>query len=536
MAEQDEIVIERRFIRVGPRLVHYRTAGGGRPVVVLHDAPGSSADLETVIDHLALTNRVYAPDAPGHGLSESLAGEPGLAEYAQAYMALVDGLGVDRSYVIGVGVASFVAIALRDLASDRFPLVVVDETAVLDEGERAEMIESGFPPFEEMTDGSHVARAWHWARSRHMFSPPYRQTGDARLKRALPSAEWLHANVVELLRAGEHYADLAIVALGGQAAVGDALVVAAGDTFVDEVVDGMARAPLIDAAPALPPQPESQPGVISRFYADTPEGQLHVRQAGTGGVPLVMIHQSPGSAFGMEDLIREFSSDRWVLAPDTLGNGHSDKPSSTDTDAGYYADVVAAALDQLGIAQADVFGSHTGGLIAMELAIRRPGLVRSLGMDGITLFDPDFAADALANYFPSMDPDPHGIHLLRAWQVRQDMYLFWPWYRYTAEGAHARGFPDASVLKDWVDDLLTSGPTWRVAYRAAFEYPTRERLAVLTTPTLVATGEEDPLRPYSEEAAKLCDAIELAESAGYGSPEASRQTADVYRAFFARQP
>ena len=129
----------------------------------------------------------------------------------------------------------------------------------------------------------------------------------------------------------------------------------------------------------------------------------------------------------------------------------------------------------------------------------------------------------------------HGLHLLRAWLIRLDMYLFWPWYNHTAEGANIRPLPDVAAVAQWADDLLASGRSWSVAYRAAFEYPTRDRLPLLARPTLLATAPTDPLRVYSPEAERMSVVIELAESEGYVSPEASRQTAEVYRAFFARR-
>ena len=122
-----------------------------------------------------------------------------------------------------------------------------------------------------------------------------------------------------------------------------------------------------------------------------------------------------------------------------------------------------------------------------------------------------------------------------AWLIRLDMYLFWPWYNHTAGGANIRPLPEVQALKQWADDLLASGRSWRVAYRAAFEYPTRDRLPLLTRPTLLATSAVDPLRVYSGEAARISDVITVAESEGYVTPEASRRTAELYRAFFDRQ-
>ena len=41
----------------------------------------------------------------------------------------------------------------------------------------------------------------------------------------------------------------------------------------------------------------------------------------------------------------------------------------------------------------------------------------------------DFSQDILANYLPPLIPDKWGLHVQQAWNMRRDMFLFWPWYR-----------------------------------------------------------------------------------------------------------
>ncbi|MEZ5099993.1 MAG: hypothetical protein R3C15_09395 [Thermoleophilia bacterium] len=55
----------------------------------------------------------------------------------------------------------------------------------------------------------------------------------------------------------------------------------------------------------------------------------------------------------------------------------------------------------------------------------------------------------------------------------------------------------------WVVELLKSGHTYPLAYRAAFAYPTRERLPLLRTRSLFAAVAGDMLAPYAAEAAAL---------------------------------
>jgi pimeloyl-ACP methyl ester carboxylesterase len=65
---------------------------------------------------------------------------------------------------------------------------------------------------------------------------------------------------------------------------------------------------------------------IRRGFADVAEGQVHYREAGQsaqGGLPLLMLHASPGSAKLLEPLMGELGRRRRVVATDTLGNGDS---------------------------------------------------------------------------------------------------------------------------------------------------------------------------------------------------------------------
>jgi pimeloyl-ACP methyl ester carboxylesterase len=386
-----------------------------------------------------------------------------------------------------------------------------------------------FPAFVPTDDGGHLVAAWHMVRRTYLYDPWFATTAAARRIGDVPAAAVLHQQVMEVLRPTGDYAGLArAAAVAGMPRVDD------GEELAARVFDAARMQPIPAAGPP-PPQPASVPGALRRSYVRTPYGQLHLRSSGRGGTPLLVIHASPGSAAPLEPLIAEFGRHRHVIAPDTLGNGDSDRPARDDTDIGFYADVITAALDALDLPTVDVWGSHTGALIGLELAIRRPDRVRALGMDGITLFDPDEVRDLVAHYLPPLEPDDYGTHLLRAWHMRTDMSLFWPWYRRTAQAANRVALPAAEQLHTWVVDLLVSGPSWRTAYRAAFTYPTRERLPLLTRPALLAAGPHDPLAVYTDQAATLSAHLETATSAGTRDSDALRQTVALYEAFFSRR-
>ena len=68
-ADADTMTIKRHYAYAGERRVHYRRAGEGAPLVLLHASPGSSAGLVSLIEDLAEHYTVIAIDSPGYGES-----------------------------------------------------------------------------------------------------------------------------------------------------------------------------------------------------------------------------------------------------------------------------------------------------------------------------------------------------------------------------------------------------------------------------------------------------------------------------------
>lgn len=62
--------MESRFVEVEGIKIHYREAGTGAPVLLLHGFPTSSYLYRRVAPHIAAHNRVIVPDLPGYGASD----------------------------------------------------------------------------------------------------------------------------------------------------------------------------------------------------------------------------------------------------------------------------------------------------------------------------------------------------------------------------------------------------------------------------------------------------------------------------------
>ncbi len=273
------------------------------------------------------------------------------------------------------------------------------------------------------------------------------------------------------------------------------------------------------------------PPAVRRGFVDIAEGQVHYRHAGDGARPLVMFHASPGSSRGLVPLMREFAASRRVVALDTLGNGDSDAPAVATPDIAYLADAHLRALDALRIDAFDLYGSHTGGNIACEIAIRRPDRVGRLVLDGMSVYEADEQRDLLANYAQEIPIDLEGSQFARVWNFVRDAYLFWPWYR--RDAAHVRdvGLPPAAVLHDKAVEVLKALRTYHMSYRAALAYPKTARLPLVRTPTLLVCARSDMLLRYVDKVLALLPMARYQLTPGANTPEDAAATTRIIAAY-----
>ena len=273
---------------------------------------------------------------------------------------------------------------------------------------------------------------------------------------------------------------------------------------------------------------------IRRGFADVAEGQVHYREAGHGvgsGVPLVMLHASPGSAKLLEPLMRPLGMSRHVVAPDTLGNGDSAAPRGDAPPLAYFADAHVRALDALRIDRFDLYGSHTGANIACEIAIGHPDRVRRLILDGISLYSAEERADMLAHYAPGVPIDHIGSQFNWIWHFVRDVYLFWPWYRRDASHRRNLGLPSADDLHDKVVEVLKATRTYHIPYRAAIGYDKEPRLPLVRVPTLLACAATDMFIEYFDRVRQLMPAAAPVVTQGTATRAALLDTVAIFERF-----
>lgn len=115
--------------------------------------------------------------------------------------------------------------------------------------------------------------------------------------------------------------------------------------------------------------------------------EMHGTGTGTGSgsdVPLVLLHggmSATGTSFGK--LLPGLAQSRRIIALEQQAHGHTadiDRPLSMEQ----MADDTAAALQQLGITNADILGYSVGAGIALQVAIRHPEMARKLVLISVT--------------------------------------------------------------------------------------------------------------------------------------------------------
>jgi pimeloyl-ACP methyl ester carboxylesterase len=115
-----QIQIEDGYVQIGGMKLHYRRAGTGRPLLLLHGLVGSASNWRQNIDFLARHANVYAVDLLNMGQSERILGlDASLEATADRVAACMDALGLDEADVAGHSHGGAVAMMLAARHPDR---------------------------------------------------------------------------------------------------------------------------------------------------------------------------------------------------------------------------------------------------------------------------------------------------------------------------------------------------------------------------------------------------------------------------------
>lgn len=232
---------------------------------------------------------------------------------------------------------------------------------------------------------------------------------------------------------------------------------------------------------------------MRRAYTTCRFGQLHYVAAGEASdkPTLVLLHQTPSSTLEYRHLIEAMAADRRVVAFDTPGYGMSDPPPTPLGIAGYaaaFADGIAA-LDLAG--PLDLYGFHTGTLLAIELALAAPARVGRLALSGIPFRTPAERAERLAACRATKEPTDDGAEIFERLRAL--------WGRTVTQ--RVRGIPIERAAAVFADRAKPLHRFWWT-YDGVWSYEPEERLKLVAQPVLVAQPDEE-IRQQSLDATAL---------------------------------
>lgn len=355
------------------------------------------------------------------------------------------------------------------------------------------------PPHDARDDGGHLTALWSFLRDRQLL-----RADEPALPRSsgppLPTAEELSAGFLDAVVDPAAFARAWAGCSAHLPAALEALPDARRATTVVDV-PGLLERPAASSAAPGPTRP--RPGTtLWHEHLDTASGRVHLRRAGSTGRPVLVLPTGGGSSAQFAPVLRGLGRDRTAVALDWPGNGLSGARERTAT-AAVLADEAFDVADALGWDDFDLWGSHTGACVALEMAVTRPERIGRAVLEAPVIVAPDFRDELQRCYFPDLAPHAFGLHLLQAWHWRRDMFLYWPWYRVEHGATRALGLPTANDLHPYAVGILQSGTSYDDAYRAGFGYDTRSRLPLLRVPAVLTAGPHDMLANALEDAAAL---------------------------------
>ncbi len=495
--------VSRHYTSFESRQVHYRAAGSGPVLVLIHQSPCNSRELLPLIEFLARDFRVIAPDTPGYGQSDPLCpadSAPGLDEFVDALVRLFDALGLESPAVYGSHSGAIIGVRLAARYPRRVGALVANGVLLNSEAERRELCTHYFEPFLPQWNGSHLAWLWSRIKDQHDYYPWYRRSPQARIHWPAGNRE-MHSSAMDIMEAGDSYRS-AYRAVLDYAISGDLARLAVPTQLLVARPDALSR--YVDLYPPLPARVESLvvedfaaiPGAVRDFFsghtgaisravsgaADAPpatglrrafsrwEGaEFHYLQAGEAtGRPLLILHDLGLGAGAVGELALALAGPRRVLAPDLPGHGET-RVERTAIQPREMAASLAEFLRQLGIEAVDIIAFGAASACALELLQWQPaGAGRLLCCDPLLR---ESATASGATTLPDLEPDAAGSHLLRGWHYLRDRALFSDWRQRDAAGLRQdANAPGASELQRDLLALLKAKDGLQQRLQAALDY------------------------------------------------------------------
>jgi pimeloyl-ACP methyl ester carboxylesterase len=210
---------------------------------------------------------------------------------------------------------------------------------------------------------------------------------------------------------------------------------------------------------------DSQGSITTEHHLAEVDGyKMHFWKAGTGP-DLLILHGILGTAAAWEDMAPELGLESTVYAIDALGIGRSERVRGIDAGLEAQADRVARFMDVRGIRAADILATSHGGAVALMLAAKHPGRVRSLILNAPANPFSDWAdplirfyQSPLGRWFAHRVPDlPEAVTGIALGRMYGDEK---PAQNGHAQNGHLKKYTDSLRIPGTVDYVLSILSRW----------------------------------------------------------------------------
>lgn len=200
--------IKRAFADLKEGQVHYWTSRhpieGPIPLVVLHPGPGSARIQVPLLEALAETRTVIAPDLMGMGDSapppRHESEQPDIEYYADAVLRFLDTLGIDQCDVYGSSLGGRVAIDIAVRKPGRVHRLMLGMVRIMKGQNLSDMAEKHAPKVTPDQSGVYATFLWSRLRDLYTYFPWFKRKAENMRKTTLPPADLMHIAYTEQVK------------------------------------------------------------------------------------------------------------------------------------------------------------------------------------------------------------------------------------------------------------------------------------------------------------------------------------------------
>ncbi len=121
--------LKRGYIQTKLGQIHYAVSGKGFPLLCIHQSSSSIEEYADLSSYLGNEHQIVLFDLPGHGMSDDPEYEPGVEEFTETALSVINHLGIKKYNVLGHHGGALVAMNIGYKDSGRVNKIILSGTS-----------------------------------------------------------------------------------------------------------------------------------------------------------------------------------------------------------------------------------------------------------------------------------------------------------------------------------------------------------------------------------------------------------------------